>query len=82
MDTAATRTRQNCTITGDFHAETTYSHLLGDGNAFLEWGLAFILSLSFQLKHKTTCRGGCVRTHATRAKLMLWAMQTEFMRRP
>ena len=37
MGTAATRTRQNRTITVDFHDETTYYHLLGDGKAFLEW---------------------------------------------
>jgi hypothetical protein len=32
--------------------------LLGDGKAFLECVIAFVLSLGFQLKHKATCRGG------------------------
>jgi hypothetical protein len=37
--------RQNRTLTVDFHDETTYSQLLGDGKAFVEFVLAFILSL-------------------------------------
>src|SRR5215475_15763973 len=81
MGTAATRTRQNRTITVDFHDETTYSHLLGDGKAFLEWVLAFILSLGFQLKHKTTCGGGgCLTRHSHYARvrlggLTIWRVQ-------
>jgi hypothetical protein len=72
MGTAATRTRQNRTITVDFHDETTYSHLLGDGKAFLEWVLAFILSLGFQLKHKTTCcGGGCLTRHSHYVRVCL-----------
>jgi hypothetical protein len=35
-----------------------YFQLLGDGKAFLECVLAFVLSLGFQLKHKATCSGG------------------------
>src|SRR5215831_7480665 len=72
MGTAATRNRQNRTITVDFHDETTYSHLLGDGKAFLEWVLAFILSLGFQLKHKTTCGGGgCLTRHSHYVRVCL-----------
>jgi hypothetical protein len=55
---AATQTRHNRTITVDFHDETTYAHLLDDGKAFLEWVLAFLLSIGFQLAHKDTCNGG------------------------
>ena len=58
MGTAAKPRRENRTIIVDFQNETTYVQLLGDGKAFLELVLAFILSLGFQLKHKATCRGG------------------------
>jgi hypothetical protein len=55
MGTATTQTRHNRTITVDFHDETTYVQLLDDGKAFVKWGMAFILSIGFQLKHKATC---------------------------
>jgi hypothetical protein len=58
LGTAAIQTRHNRTITVDFHNETTYFQLLGDGKAFVELVMAFILSIGFQLKHKATCRGG------------------------
>jgi len=58
MGKATKRTRENRTITIDFRDEATYFHLLGDGKAFLECVLAFILSLGFQLLHKATCDGG------------------------
>jgi hypothetical protein len=58
MGTAAKPTRDNRTITVDFRDEATYFHLLGDGKAFLECVLAFLLALGFQLKHKATCDGG------------------------
>jgi hypothetical protein len=51
MGTAAKLTRENRTITVDFHNGTTYFQLLGDGKAFVECVLAFLLSLGFQLKH-------------------------------
>jgi hypothetical protein len=34
------QTRDNRTITVDFHNEATYYQLLGDGKAFIEWGLS------------------------------------------
>jgi hypothetical protein len=46
---AATQTRQNRTITVDFQDETTYFRLLDNGKAFIEFVLAFFLSLGFQL---------------------------------
>ena len=65
MGQGATRTRENRTITVDFQDETTYFQLLGDGKAFVELVLAFILSLGVQLKHKAACHGGgCLTRHS------------------
>ena len=72
MGTAAKPTRENRTITVDFHDEVTYVQLLGDGKAFVECVLAFLLALGFQLAHKATCRGGgCLTRHShdVRARL-------------
>jgi hypothetical protein len=75
MGTAATRTRQNRTITVDFHDEATYSHLLDNGKAFLECVLAFLLSLGFQLTHKATCRGGgCLTRHSHYVRVRLGSL--------
>jgi hypothetical protein len=57
MGQTAKAPRHNRTITVDFHDETTYFALMHDGKAFVEFVLAFILSLGFQLKHKATCHG-------------------------
>src|SRR5438128_6865142 len=65
MRNTARQTRENRTITIDFQNEATYMQLLGDGKAFLECVLAFVMSLGFQLKHKATCGGGgCLTRHA------------------
>jgi hypothetical protein len=58
MVNAAKSTRQNRTLTVDFHDETTYFALLDNTKAFVEFVLAFILSIGFQLTHKSTCTGG------------------------
>jgi hypothetical protein len=72
MGQAAKRTRENRTITVDFRDEATYFPLLGDGKAFLECILAFVLSLGFQLKHKTTCcGGGCLTRHSHYVRVRL-----------
>jgi len=64
MRNTARQTRENRTITIDFQNEATYFQLLGDGKAFLECVLAFVLALGFQLKHKATCHdGGCLTRH-------------------
>src|SRR5216683_736349 len=64
--------RANRTITIDFRNEATYFQLLGDRKAFLECVLAFILSIGFQLTHKTTCRGGgCLTRHSHYVRLRL-----------
>ncbi len=72
MRTTARQTRENRTITVDFQNEATYFQLLGDGKAFLECVLAFVLSLGFQLKHKATCSGeGCLTRHSHYVRLRL-----------
>ena len=81
MGTAAKPIRENRTITVDFQSEATYFQLLGDGKAFLECVIAFIMSLGFQLKHKATCRGGeCLtrHSHSMRVRLSgvtIWRLQ-------
>jgi hypothetical protein len=65
MEQVGKRTRHNRTITVDFQNEATYFQLLGDGKAFVECVMAFLLSLGFQLAHKATCRGGgCLTRHS------------------
>src|ERR1043166_6635589 len=81
MQNTARQSRDNRTITIDFQNETTYFQLLGDGKAFVEFVIAFILSFSFQLKHKAICRGGgCLTRHShyVRVRLggvMIWRLQ-------
>src|SRR5262245_5946326 len=81
MGTAAKPTRENRTITVDFRSEATYFQLLGDGKAFLECVLAFVMSLGFQLTHKATCRGGgCLTRHSHYVRvrlggLTIWRIQ-------
>jgi hypothetical protein len=72
MRNTARQPHENRTITVDFQNEATYFQLLGDGKAFLECVLAFVLSLGFQLKYKATCDGGgCLtrHTHYVRVRL-------------
>jgi hypothetical protein len=65
MGQAAKATRQNRTITVDFQDESIYFQLMSDGKAFVEFILAFILSIGFQLNHKSTCNGGrCLTRHS------------------
>src|SRR5215467_4379501 len=72
MRNTARQTRANRTITIDFQNEATYFQLLGDGKAFLECVLAFVLALGFQLKHKTTCSGGgCLTRHSHYVRIRL-----------
>jgi hypothetical protein len=81
MRTTARQTRENRTITVDFQNEATYVQLLGDGKAFVECVLAFLLALGLQLKHKATCRGGgCLTRHSHYARvrlggLTIWRVQ-------
>jgi hypothetical protein len=72
MRNTARQTRENRTITIDFQSEATYFQLLGDGKAFLECILAFVLSLGLQLQHKATCTGGgCLTRHSHYARVRL-----------
>jgi hypothetical protein len=72
MQNTTRQTRENRTITVDFQNEATYFQLLGDGKAFLECILAFVVSLGFQLKHKATCNGGgCLTRHSHYARVRL-----------
>jgi len=81
MGNAAKATRQNRTLTVDFHDETTYFALLDNTKAFVEFVLAFILSIGFQLNHKSTCHGGSSLTrhsHYVRIRLgglTIWRIQ-------
>jgi hypothetical protein len=64
MRKTARQTRDNRTITVDFRNEATYFQLLDDGKAFVEFVLAFLLALGFQLKHQATCGGGGLTRHS------------------
>jgi hypothetical protein len=81
MGQTAKPTRQNRTITVDFHDETTYFALLGNTKAFVEFVLAFILSIGFQLIHKASCsEGGSLTRHSHYARvrlggLTIWRVQ-------
>jgi hypothetical protein len=81
MGIAAKRPRQSRTITVDFHDEATYFQLLDNGKAFVEWVIAFIVALGFQLRHKATCRGGgCLTRHSHYVRVQLggvtiWRLQ-------
>ena len=81
MGQAAKPTRQNRTIIVDFQDEATYFQLLGDTQAFVEFVLAFLLALGFQLLHKASCsEGGSLPRHSHYARvrlggLTLWRVQ-------
>ena len=81
MGQAAAQRRENRTISVDFHDESTYFQLLSDGSALVEFVLAFILSIGFQLKHKSTCiGGGWITRHSRYARVRLggltrWRLQ-------
>src|SRR5262245_35862052 len=81
MRNPARQIRENRTITIDVRDEATYFQLLGNGRAFLECVLAFLLALGLQLKHKTTCGGGgCLTRHSHYVRVRLggvtiWRLQ-------
>jgi hypothetical protein len=65
-------TRQNRTLTVDFQDSSTYFELIRNGKAFVEFVLAFILSIGFQLAHRATCAGGgCLTRHSHYARIRL-----------
>jgi len=73
--------RENRTITVDFETESNYYQLLTDAKAFIEFIVAFIMSIGFQLKHKAGCPGGFFLTrhsHYIRVRLNgvpIWRIQ-------
>jgi hypothetical protein len=77
----AKQKRENRTITIDFNDEATYDQLCQDGQAFIEFVVAFIMSLGFQLKHKCSCQGGFALTrhsHYVRVRLgglVIWRLE-------
>jgi hypothetical protein len=72
MGHAAKPIRQNRTITVAFRDETTSSELLGNTKAFVEFVLAFLRSLGFQLTHKASCgEGGSLTRHSHDARVRL-----------
>jgi hypothetical protein len=81
MRNTARQTRDNRTITVDFHDEMTYFKLLDDRKAFVEFVLAFLLSFGFQLTHTATCGGGgCLTRHSHYVRvrlggLTIWRIQ-------
>ena len=81
MGQTAKVTRKNRTITVDFHNEATYDQLLDDTKAFVEFVLAFLLALGFQLLHKASCSEGWGLTrhsHYARVRLgglTIWRIQ-------
>src|SRR5467141_3447228 len=81
MGHAAKPIRHNRTLTVDFHDEATYFGLLDHTNAFVEFVLAFLLALGFQLLHKASCsEGGGLTRHSHYARvrlggLTIWRIQ-------
>src|SRR3989454_806133 len=81
MGQTAKVTRVNRTLTVDFHDETTYFALLGNTTAFVEFVLAFLLGLGFQLLHKASCSAGeglTRHSHYARVRLgglTIWRIQ-------
>jgi hypothetical protein len=81
MGQTATPIRQNRTITADFHDETTYFALLDNTTAFVEFVLAFLLSLGFPLLHKGHgSQGRSLMRHSHYARVrgggvIIWRLQ-------
>ena len=81
MGQTAASTRHNRTITVDFDDETTYFALVANPKAFVEFVLAFLLSIGFQLLHKASCNTGDRLTrhsHYARVRLdglTIWRVQ-------
>src|SRR5688572_19820679 len=72
MDNTAKAIRENRTITVDFQDPSTYFQLISNGKTFVEFVLAFILSIGFQLTHKAPCTGGgCLTRHSHYARVRL-----------
>lgn len=55
---SSTCLREPRTIVVNFGDEPNYLNLINDGKAFIEFIIAFILTIGLQLKHKNCCCGG------------------------
>jgi len=81
MGHAAKPIRHNRTITVDCRDEATYFALLGTTTAFVEFVLAFLLALGFQLTPKASCsEGGSLTRHSHYVRIRLggltiWRLQ-------
>src|SRR5712691_3374861 len=81
MERTAKPIREHRTMTVDFHDETTYFALVGTTQAFIEFVLAFMLAIGFQLIHKADCSKAGRRTrhsHYARVRLCgppIWRLQ-------
>ena len=71
MDNPPKRSRENRTLTVDFNSEQTYHRLCLSGPRFIDFVIAFILSIGCQLKHKCDCPGGRLTRHSHYARLRL-----------
>jgi hypothetical protein len=71
MSNPPKRPRQNRSITVDFNSEATYHRLCQNGPGFLDFVVAFLLSLGFQLRHKCNCPGGKLTRHSHDVRLRL-----------
>ncbi len=58
MKKQAKKKREKRTITIDFNDEETYHELCKSCSGFIEFVVAYIMSLGLQLKHKCACQGG------------------------
>ncbi len=73
--------RTNRTIVIDFQDEATYHSHCHNGRTFIEFVVAFIISIGFQLRHKYDCPGGFDLTrhsHYMRVRLnglVIWRIQ-------
>src|SRR5882672_10686456 len=75
MGQRAKPTRDNRTITVDFHDETTYVALLGNTKALVEFVLAFRLSRGLQRTPQARgSAGGGLPRHAQEARVRLGAL--------
>jgi len=72
---------KNRTIVVDFGEESYYQNIIGNGKAFLEFVMAYIMSIGFQLLHKQYCTGGsCLTRHSHYARvkcggITIWRIQ-------
>ncbi len=72
---------KNRTIIVDFGNEDQYQEIILDTKIFLEFVIAYILSLDFQLLHKSSCTGGnCLTRHSHYARvkcggITIWRIQ-------